>query len=403
MDKIIFGTKTNAIMGVAVRDIIPKFSLHLHTPYFKNLNPTKEEVSQALNIIERLFQTKISDLDKLQYDLIFQLKNLIILLIRSTDVSPILENIVQGFEAKVNKNWKNQYSLIFDGAMIFNGIVGTDQDPLDIISQILYNNNVKDLNNNQRNQCVSYAILIKEVFYSFTLLKESIEKFDKIPKLELLYETYKKCNTMLQILFGDKDIIFDNNPTGDLRLYRKSRNAYSHLSLIFNGNCFNWGDVIAVERNNRGDYLGTISKDSIIDITWDLTHLLCFLSQVFCIYHLMVPSEETLTKQPSDEKKDEEGETHFFMDYMSGQIYPLETCPMCSKRIVREKENIVRIPDIKIEIQKKDQKLDEIYSIKHKINRPKSFCSVKCFINYIKENMSEEIWVEILKSFKSDN
>ena len=164
---------------------------------------------------------------------------------------PVLENIVNGFENKIFKNWKNEYSLVFKGAMIFNGIVASEEDPLNIVSQILFNKDVKDLNEIQKKECISYAILIKEVFYSFILLKQFIEDIEEIPRLELLYEAYKKSNSMLQKLFGEENVIFDNNPLGDLMLYRKSRNAYSHLSLIYNGNCFNWGKIVAIERNSK--------------------------------------------------------------------------------------------------------------------------------------------------------
>ena len=286
MDKIIFGTQSEGYMGYAIRDIIPKFSLHLLTQNFKNLNPTKEEITQSASIIERIFQTKISELDNLKLDLIYQLKNLIILLLRSKDISPILLNITKGFENKIYKNWKSEYNSIFNGAMIFNGVVATKDEPINIISQILFNKNIKDLNEEQNKECVSYAILIKEVFYSFALLKESIEAKEEIPRLELLYETYKKCNSMLQKLFGDKNVIFDDKSSGDLMLYRKSRNAYSHLSLIFNGNCFNRGDIVAIERNSKGKYRGVIESEKVLKLRWDLTYLLCFLSQVFCIFSL---------------------------------------------------------------------------------------------------------------------
>jgi len=396
MDKIIFGTKSEGYMGYAVRDIIPKFSLHLPTSHFENLNPTEVEISQSSNIIERIFQTKISALDKLKLDLIYQLKNLIILLLRSEEISPILENIVNGFENKIIKKWKSEYSTIFDGAMIFNGIVGTKEEPINKISQILFDNNLEDLNEEQKKECVSYAILIKEVFYSFTLLKESIEKLEKIPRLELLYEVYKKSNSMLQVLFKDKKLIFDNKPLGDLMLYRKSRNAYSHLSLIFNGNCFNWGEVMAIERNMNGDYLGVIKSEKIVKLRWDLTYLLCFLSQMFCIFPLMIRSNE----QSSTQSKKKEAKPQLFIDYMSGQVYILEKCPFCKKEITKGIENTVRVPKIEIEINKKDEKLDKLYPVKHKINKPKTFCNLECFINYIKDNTSEEICLEIISSFK---
>ena len=89
---------------------------------------------------------------------------------------------MNGFEKKIIKKWKSEYKAIFNGAMIFNGVVATKDEPLNKISKILFNNDLKDLNEEQKKECVSYAILIKEVFYSFTLLKESIEKFEEIPK-----------------------------------------------------------------------------------------------------------------------------------------------------------------------------------------------------------------------------
>ncbi len=53
MDKIIFGTKSQSYIGYTIRDAIPKFSLHLPTSHFKNLNPTDEEINQSSDIIER--------------------------------------------------------------------------------------------------------------------------------------------------------------------------------------------------------------------------------------------------------------------------------------------------------------------------------------------------------------
>ncbi len=396
MDKIIFGTRSKGYMGFAVMDIIPKFSMHLPTQHFKDLNPTEEEINQSSSIIERIFQTKMSELDKLELDLIYQLKNLIILLLRSDDISPILENITKGFENKIFKNWKTEYSAIFDGAMIFNGVVATKDDPINIISQILFNKNIKDLSEEQKKECVSYAILIKEVFYSFTLLKDSIENREEIPKLELLYEAYKKSNSMLQKLFGDKTVIFDNKPKGDLMLYRKSRNAISHLSLIFNGNCFNWGELVAIERSMKGDYIGVIKSKNELKLRWDLTYLLCLLSQIFCIFPLMIRTK----KKPTTQAKKKEDKPQFFTDYRSGSMYLLEKCPYCMKEITQGEEDRVRVPIVQIEIKKRDEKLDKLYHIKHKINKPKTFCNLECFIKYIKENTSEDIHSEIINSLK---
>ncbi len=395
MDQIIFGTKSAGYMGYAVRDIIPKFSLHLPTQHFQNLNPTAEEEKQSITIIERIFQIKYSKLDKLDLDLIFQLKNLIIFLLRSNEISPILENIVVGFENKIFKNWKNEYGVIFRGAMIFNGVVATNDDPLNLVSQILFEKKVDDLDENQKRECVSYAILVKEVFYSFTLLKQSIEEDEEIPRLELLYEAYKKSNLMLQVLFGDKNVIFDNKPSGDLKLYRKSRNAYSHLSLIFNGNCFNWGDLVAIERNMKGDYLGVIKREKIIKLRWDLVYLLCFLSQVLCIYPLEIRSKET----PSISTTKKEEGPHFFTDYMSGYMYMVQKCPYCDNEVNKGMDKSVLIPKIEIQINQKDKKLDKMYSVKHQINKSKIFCNLEYFINYIKENTAETISTEIINSF----
>ena len=395
MNQIIFGTKSTGYMGYADRDIIPKFSLHLPTQHFQNLNPTAEEEELSVNTIERIFQIKHSKLDKMDLDLIFQLKNLIILLLRSNEISPILENIVVGFENKIFKNWKDEYGILFRGAMIFNGVVATDDDPLNIISQILFEKNVDELDENQKKECVSYAILIKEVFYSYTLLKQSIEQDEQIPRLELLYEAYKKSNSMLQVLFGDKNVIFDNKPSGDLKLYRKSRNAYSHLSLIFNGNCFNWGDLVAIERNMKGDYLGVIKREKILKLRWDLVFLLCFLSQVFCIYPLEIRSKETSSISTT---KKEDG-PHFFTDYMSGSLYIVQRCPNCNNEVNKGMDKSVLIPKFEIQINQKDKKLDKIYSVKHQINKTKIFCNLECFIKYIKENTADEISTEIINSF----
>jgi len=396
MDKIIFGTEIEGKIGYAIRDIIPKFSLHLPTQHFQDLDPTEEEIKQSSKIVERIFQIKIPTLDKFFLDLIYQLKNLIILLLRSKEISPILDNIVNGSENKIFKNWKNEYGMIFRGAMIFNGVVASDEEPLNIISQILFNTNVEDLNEEQKKECVSYAILIKEVFYSFAILKQSIENIEEIPRLELLYEAYKKINSMLQKLFGDKNVIFDDIPSGDLMLYRKSRNAYSHLSLIFNGNCFNWGDIVAIERSIKGKYLGLIKSEKILNLRWNLTYLLCFLSQVFCIFPVLVRSVEDSEMQ-SRKKKDKPQLT---TDYMSGQVYLVENCPHCKKRITRGTDNSVTIPKIEIHINARDKKLEKLYSVKHTINQSKTFCNLECFVNYIKDKTSKEISSEIINLLK---
>jgi len=57
------------------------------------------------------------------------------------------------------------------------------------------------------------------------------------------------------------------------------------------------------------------------------------------------------------------------------------------------------IPKIEIQINKKDEKLDKIYSVKYQINESKIFCNLECFINYIKENTAEKISSEIINSF----
>lgn len=401
MDKIIFGTKSQGYIGYAIIDTIPKFSLHLPTNHFKDLNPTDEEINKSEEIVERIFQAKIPELNEFELDLIYQLKNLIIKLERSQEISPILENIVKGFEEKITKKWKSKYTAVLNGAMIFNGVIAAEEEPLNIISQILFNLNENDLSKEQKKECVNYAILIKEVFYSFALLKESIEEKEEIPRIELLYETYKKSNSMLQKLFGDKNIIFDDNPSGDLMLYRKSRNAYSHISLIFNGDCFNKGDIVAIDRNSKGKYRGVIESDKVFQLRWDLTYLLCLISQILCIFPLLIKTNEKKEKDSStkqNQKKD--NKPMFFTDYMSGYMYLLEKCPYCKKEITQGIDGTVRIPPIKIEIKKKDEKLDKLYPIKHKINEHKTFCNLECFINYIKENTSEEITSEIINSFK---
>ena len=396
MDKIIFGTELEGKIGYAIRDIIPKFSLHLPTQHFKNLNSTEEELNQSINIIEKIFQIKISTLEEYQLDLLYQLKNLIILLIRSKEISPILDNIVSGFENKIFKNWKDEYSIIFRGATIFNGVVATRDEPLNVVSQILFNKDIKDLNDKQKIECVSYAILIKEVFYSFALLKQYIENFEEIPRIEILYEAYKKSNEMLQKLFGEKNVIVDNNPRGDLKLYRISRNAYSHLSLIFNGDCYNWGDNVAIERNMKGDYLGIIKSGIISNLRRDLFYLCCFLSQVFCIFPLMVRANEDSNAQVKKKKY----EPQLTIDYMSGQVYLVEYCPFCKKRITKGIDNVVKVPKIEIQINKRDEKLDKLFTVKHSISQSKIFCNLECFVNYIKNSTSKEISSEIINSFK---
>ncbi len=54
----------------------------------------------------------------------------------------ILDNIVNGFENKIIKKWKSEYSVIFDGAMIFNGIVGTKEELINRISQIFVDTSI---------------------------------------------------------------------------------------------------------------------------------------------------------------------------------------------------------------------------------------------------------------------
>ena len=237
---------------------------------------------------------------------------------------------------------------------------------------------------------------IKTNHRKFALLKQYLKNFEEIPRIELLYEAFKKSNELLQKLFGEKNVIFDNNPRGDLKLYRKTRNAYSHLSLIFNGNCFNWGDNIAIERNMKGDYLGIIKSEMILNLRWDLFYLLCFLSQVFCIFPVIVRASEDSNRQAT--KK--EDEPQLTIDYMSGQVYLVENCPYCKNRITRGIENTVRVPKLEIQINKKDEKLDKFYPLKHSINKPKTFCNLECFVNYVKDNTSEEITSEIINSFK---
>ena len=200
---------------------------------------------------------------------------------------------------------------------------------------------------------------------------------------------------MLKVLFRDKNVIFDNNPSGDLKLYRKSRNAYSHLSLIFNGDCFNWGDLMAIERNLKGDYLGVIKREKIIKLRCDLVYLLCFLSQVFWIYPLKNKSIES--SEISSKKKDDD--PHFFTDYMAGQLHLVQKCPYCDKDVNKGMDKSVLVPKIEIEINQKDEKLDKIYSIKQEINKTKIFCNLECFIKYIRDNTLKEISTEIINSF----
>ena len=106
------------------------------------------------------------------------------------------------------------------------------------------------------------------------------------------------------------------------------------------------------------------------------------------------------TKKPEIQPKEKKDKPQLTTDYMSGSMYLLEKCPYCMKEITQGGEDRVRVPIVQIEIKKRDKKLDKLYHIKHKINKPKTFCNLECFIKYMKENTSEDIQSEIINSFK---
>ena len=99
----------------------------------------------------------------------------------------------------------------------------------------------------------------------------------------------------------------------------------------------------------------------------------------------------------TDEEKDSSPKA--FTDYMSGALYLLQKCPYCKKEITRGIEDTVTVPKIEIHINRKDDKLDKLYHIKHQITKSRTFCNVDCFMNYIKDNTSEKITSEVISFF----
>jgi len=394
--KEIIGHKEHCSIGHRVEDVVSKYSIVYRTSLFEDLNQSNEERNESNKIIERIFGKNIQDFQDYQKRNLVQINYLITAISRSEMGKPILEDIINGFEEVILPNWNNNYSLIFIGATIMNGIITNNQNPLDVIAQALYSSLYEQIEEKEKEKCLSFGLLIKEIYSSFSILMNDYDKFVEIPKLGQIYETYQKCGRFLNILFKKNNIIFDGNNDGKLKGFRRLRNAHSHLSIINSGNPFRRGKIIAIDRNSHGKFREIIENELLNHYRKELFYIVTFLSQIFTAYPFLVNKKKN-TNEQDNENSDTNGT---YMNFNSGTLYRVEKCLNCGADVPHYSAKMIKLPPISAINYEYDSLLEKKFSETHQLSKNGYFCDISCFKKYIKNNISKLFSEQLLNEFE---
>ena len=169
--KILFGTRIDALFGVSLGKLIIDYAIHVPSQYFKKYNISDVEILEAGNIFFNIFGFKCNNILKCEKQITYQLLNLIVILKRNVRTKEIIDVIQNRFHQKILSQMKSDYYKIFTGAFISNGVVVSGEEPMDFFARHLFQKKKTTLTQDEENDCKDLALIIKETFYSFQILK----------------------------------------------------------------------------------------------------------------------------------------------------------------------------------------------------------------------------------------
>lgn len=308
---------------------------------------------------------------------------------------------MNGFENIILKNWDKDFYNFFIGATIMNGIISYNRNPTDVISNKLYNKRYQELDEKEKTQCLSFGILIKEIYSSFSKIICKYNLTEQIPELEIIYETYQKCERFLSILFNQENIIFDRNNEGILKRIRRLRNAYSHLSIIYTGNAFSEGKTIGIDRNSKGEFRNIIESEELESYRKELFYIITLLSQIMTIFPFLIKKDSN--QEDNSDALNKEPRIRHCLDYNSGCLYLVEKCLNCNKEITIDKEGVISAPNYEIISYSYDEILDKKFPNRISVGKSGLFCNINCFKEFIIQNTTRSISKSIITELEKSH
>jgi hypothetical protein len=260
-------------------DELSKQSLCFPEKYFDNKNITIEEENSAKQFILEILDKSQSN-NTFEASYLDQLIKTIVLANRIPRCRAALEYILTKFKKLLIPRYFPAYNFVFMGATVFDGVFGSE-NPLDIVSQLLYKKNIDNLDEINKIECTNFAINVREIFAVSYLIKSDLH-FKGPLHIINLYNLLDKFNYLFKRLFGFR--VFD--VYRKLTPHRYARHAVAHSHYVFDKiNEHNTGKlkILHWERQKDGNFIAKGYLEEILGITIEeIRRDILYLSVIIC-------------------------------------------------------------------------------------------------------------------------
>jgi len=144
--------------------------LHLPQKYIQNnKEATENEIQKAKVVITKLLNKSEKYIKNLDEDQFNHLLNATVFGYRRENCKKAIKYLTGVLLEKILPNYIPAYNFVFMGVTATNGL--RLENPIDIISQLIYRKHKIDLIGNEEQKCLSILVLIKEIYASMPYLR----------------------------------------------------------------------------------------------------------------------------------------------------------------------------------------------------------------------------------------
>jgi hypothetical protein len=260
-------------------DDLSKQCLCFPENFFNDKNITIVEENSAKQFILKILD-KSQRTNMLEVSFLDQLIKTIVLANRIPSCSVALSYILTKFKESLIPRYFSAYNFVFMGATVFDGVFGAE-NPLNIVSQLLFNTNIDNLDDENKIECTNFAIYVRESFAVSQLIKSDLH-FQGPLYITNLYNLLDKFNYIFKKLFGFR--VFD--VYRKLTPHRYARHAIAHSHYVSDKiDEHNIGrlKIVHWERQSNGKIIAKGYLEEILGITVEeIRRDMLYLSVIIC-------------------------------------------------------------------------------------------------------------------------
>ena len=273
--------------------------LHLSQIYIqKNKEVTINEIQEAKIVISKLLNKSEQHLKNLDKEFLSHLLNATVFGFRRDNCKKAIKYLTGVLMEKILPSYIPAYNFVFMGATATNGLLS--DNPMDIISQLIYKKHKIDLVMKEEQKCLSILVLIKEIYAVSQIIQTDLD-FKGPFYLINLYNIIDKFNELFQALFDTR--IFDIYSVLEPHKFARHSIAHAHFIIEFPKDSGNLTkeDIVKItprlvkwKKDNEmhkyivEGYFDEFYKISLEDIRNDLIILSVFICQFLLFFQYLM-------------------------------------------------------------------------------------------------------------------